>query len=117
MFVRLRQARRLSPETFRLTLDIVDPDRRFWDLGDCVVQMDLFDGPNKHISSPRGILDPAFELYRLSPEDPPTSTEARLLWEMGRAVDRYVDRLFGAGLLCPFDGAPRDSPADRPDEP
>jgi hypothetical protein len=43
MFVRLRQARRPTPEKLRLTLDVVDPERRLWDLGDCVVQMDLVD--------------------------------------------------------------------------
>jgi hypothetical protein len=80
MFVRLRQARRLSPEKFRLTLDVVDPERRLWDLGDCVVQMDLVDGPGKHISCPRRLLNPAFELYRLTPGEPPTSAEGRLLW-------------------------------------
>jgi hypothetical protein len=32
---------------------------------------------------------------------------------MGRAVDRYVDRLFDAGILCPFDGEAKDRPAER----
>lgn len=91
-------------------------DRRLWDLGDCVVQMDLVDGPDKHISSPRGLLDPAFELYRVTPGEPPTSAEGRLLWEMARAVDRYVGRLFEAGVLCPFDGESRDQPAERSDD-
>jgi hypothetical protein len=27
---------------------------------------------------------------------------------MGRAVDRYVDRLFDAGILGPFDGEAKD---------
>ena len=116
MFVRLREARRLSAEKFRVTLDVVDPDRRVWDLGDCVVQMDLVDGPGKHISCPRGLLEPAFDLYRLAPGERPTSTEARLLWEMARAVDRYVERLFDAGVLCPFDGEAKDRPAERSDD-
>ena len=91
MFVRLRQARRLSPEKFRLTLDVVDPQRRPWELGDCVVRVDLVNGPTRLLVCPRGILDPASDLYRLSPEEPPTSTESRLLWEMARS-DRDLER-------------------------
>jgi len=91
MFVRLRQARRLSPEKFRLTLDVVDPQRRPWELGDCVVRVDLVNGPTRLLVCPRGILDPASDLYRLSPDEPPTSTESRLLWEMARS-DRDLER-------------------------
>jgi len=49
MLVLPRQPRRLSPEKFRLTVDVVDPKRRPW------------------------------ELYRLAPSEPPTATESRLL--------------------------------------
>jgi hypothetical protein len=102
MFVRMRSIKKLSPCDYRLTLDVVDPDREPWDYGDGVVQIDLHDGMVQHSSTPRGILNPALELYRLSPADPPQSSEALLLWEMGQAVDRYVDRIFVAGILCPF---------------
>lgn len=29
-------------------------------------------------------------------------SEALFLWEMGQAVHRYLDRVFEAGILCPF---------------
>ena len=116
MFVRLRQARRLSPEKFRLTLDVVDPERRPWELGDCIVRVDLVHGSTRLLVCPRGILDPASELHRLSPAEPPTSTESRLLWEMARAVDQYVNRLFSAGILCPFDCEAADNSAERSDD-
>jgi len=117
MFVRLRQLRRLSRDQFRLTLDVVDTERDAWELGDCVVQMDLSDGPNAHRSLARGPLGPALDLYRLSREEPPATAESRLLWEMGRAVDRYVDRIFDAGIICSFRGEPKDEAAEHPDEP
>jgi hypothetical protein len=66
MFVRLKRATRLSHSEYRLTLDVVDPKREQWDLGDCVVQIDLADEPRHH-ASPRGLLAPAFETYDLSP--------------------------------------------------
>ena len=101
MLVRLRAAKRLAEIKYRLTLDLVDEDRTPWDSGDCVVQIDLLDG-TKHESVPRGLLAPAFELYRLSPHDPPNSADSRLLWQIGQVVDRYVAHLFEGGVLCPF---------------
>src|SRR5438552_549668 len=102
MLVRMRSIKKLSPHDYRLTLDVVDPEADAWDYGDVVVQVDLYDGLEQHRSAPRGILTPAFELYRLSPEEPPQAREALLLWQIGEAVDRYVRRMFEAGILCPF---------------
>ena len=116
MFVRLKQLRRIAPDQYRLTLDVVDPEREAWEVGDCVVQMDLSDG-NAHRSLARGPLAPALALYRLSREEPPATAESRLLWEMGRAVNRYVDRIFEAGIICPFRGEPKDEAAEHPGEP
>ena len=110
--VRLRTVRKLSASDYRLTLDVADGDRQVWDFGDCALRIDLHDGPAKHLSSPRGLLRPAFELYSLSPGYPPTSTEARLLWEIGKAVHQYVDRVFEAGILCPFENQ-RDDAQER----
>jgi hypothetical protein len=75
-----------------------------------VVRVDLHDGPARHASTPRGSLKPAFELYSLSPKEPPVGAESRLLWDMSQAVHRYVERVFDAGILCPFQGAPADAP-------
>ena len=72
MFVRLKQLRRIAPDQYRLTLDVVDPEREAWEVGDCVVQMDLSDG-NAHRSLARGPLAPALALYRLSREEPPAT--------------------------------------------
>ena len=102
MLVQLRSIRKISRRDYRLTLDVIDPDRQPWDHGDCVLQVDLHDGMSQHLSVARGLLRPATDLYKLTPEEPPASTEALLLWEMGRAVHRYIDRLFEAGILCPF---------------
>jgi hypothetical protein len=102
MLVRMRSIKKLSHHDYRVTLDVVDPEREPWDYGDAVVQVDLHDGIAQHLSVARGILKPAFELYRLSPDAPPETSEALLLWEMGQAVHRYVDRIFEAGILCPF---------------
>jgi hypothetical protein len=102
MLVRMRSIKKLSAHDYRLTLDVVDPEREPWDYGDSVVQVDLHDGIAQHLSAPRGLLKPAFELYRMSPGDTPETGEARLLWEMGEAVHHYVDRVFEAGILCPF---------------
>src|SRR5438128_12685245 len=90
MMVRLRTVQKLSVSDYRLTLDLADNDRQAWDFGDCALRIDLHDGPDKHLSSPRGLLRPAFEPFSLSPSDPPTSTEARLLWEhrQGRSSRR-----------------------------
>lgn len=111
MLVRLRRARRVGYDRFRLTLDLLDPDRQRWAAGDCVVRLDLVDAP-AHRAVPRGLLRPALDLYRLSPETPPATADSRLLWDMGRAVHRYVDRLFEAGVLCPFGEPPK---ADAPE--
>lgn len=113
MVVRLRSIERLSPEEYRLALDVVDPGRSPWDYGDCLVQIDLIDTPHRHESVPRGILPPALELYRLSPDTPPKLVEARLLWEIGEAVYQYVGRLFEAGILCPFAVPSRSEAPER----
>lgn len=113
MLVRMRSVKKLSPHDYRVALDVVDPERSPWDYGDCVVQIDLHDGIAKHLSSPRGPLQPAFELYSLTPDAPPTAGEARLLWDMGKAVHRYVDRLFEAGILCPFGDQTKDDAPER----
>lgn len=113
MVVRMRHVKKLTGRDFRLTLDVVDPERAPWDYGDCVVQIDLHDGLSDHFSNPRGLLKPAFEAYGLSPNERPVGVEARLLWDIGEAVHRYVDRIFEAGILCPFSGPPK--PAERPE--
>jgi len=110
MMVRLRTIAKLSASDYRLTLDVADVDRQAWDFGDCALRIDVHDGPAKHLSSPRGLLRPAFELYSLAPGDPPTTTEAHLLWEIGKAVHQYIDRVFEAGILCPFKEQPNDAP-------
>ncbi|MGH7703772.1 MAG: hypothetical protein ACREMO_11805 [Gemmatimonadales bacterium] len=115
MYVRLREAKRLSRAGYRLTLDVVDPEREAWDLGDCVVQIDLQDEPS-HSATPRGLLKPAFELYQLSRKEPPTSSESRLLWEIGHTVDHYVDRLFSAGVVCPVSPRAKDEAPERSDD-
>jgi hypothetical protein len=101
MFVRLKTIRKVSPEQYRLTLDVVDPGREHWDYGDCQVQADVWDEPC-HRARARGILVPAFEIYRVSPSDPPDGLESKMLWDMGRAVNAFIDRLFAAGIVCPF---------------
>ena len=112
MLVRMRHVKKLTSPDFRLTLDIVDPERAPWDYGDCVVQIDLHDGLT-HRSNPRGLLKPAFELYALSPKEPPVGIEARLLWDIGEAVHRYVDRVFEAGILCPFGPPAKEDAPER----
>jgi hypothetical protein len=110
MLVRLRSVRRLSTEQFRLALDLVDLDRGDWGLGDCVGQVTVVDGQHRHTAQGRGPLGPAMDLYQLCRTEPPEGTEARLLWDMGRAVCGYLDRLFEAGVFCPFEaGAPEDA--------
>ena len=101
MFVRLKAMKKVSGKRYRLTLDVVDPERDHWDYGDCQVRVDLWDEPS-HRAEPRGPLAGAFEIYRLSPKDPPVGVEAKLLWDLGQAVDGFVDRLFAAGIVCPF---------------
>ena len=82
-----------------------------------VVQIDLADKPHHH-ASPRGLLAPAFETYDLSPKERPVTSESRLLWDIGQAVHHYVDRVYNAGIICPFNGgatdeAPEGSDASR----
>jgi hypothetical protein len=108
----MRSLKKLSFRDYRLTLDVIDPERQPWDYGDAVVQVDLHDGMSEHLSTPRGLLKPAFELYRLSPAEAPEAGDARLLWEMGQAVHHYVERVFAAGLLC-LSGPP--AKADAPE--
>lgn len=112
MMVRLRGAARMKRDTFRLILDLVDPDRPDWRVGDCVVCVDVREAP-KHEAVPRGPLVAALELYRLSPDQRPGAADAALLWDMGQAVDAYVTRLFEAGVLCPFSAQPKDEASDR----
>ena len=109
MQVRLRHLRKLRRDEYRMTLDLIDAERGPWDQGDCVVQIDLLDAPGQHASSARGLLKPALELYRLVPGEPPTTSESRLLWDIGEAVHRYVDRIFDGGLLCPSGPRARDN--------
>jgi hypothetical protein len=106
MLVRLRRATRIGRDTFRLTLDLYDPDRTGWAMGDCAVRIDVQDAP-KHAATARGPLVPALELYRLSPGQRPEAADARLLWDMGQAVHGYIARVVAAGLLCPWRGSPR----------
>jgi hypothetical protein len=115
MLVQLRSIRKISRRDYRLALDVIDPDRQPWDHGDCILQVDLHDGMSQHLSVARGLLRSAIDLYKLTPEQPPAASEALLLWEMGRAVHRYVDRLFEAGILCPF-GEPEVATDDAPEE-
>ena len=112
MMVRLREIKKTASNEYRLTLDLVDQNRMPWEEGDCVLRVDLLDAPGRHWSNARGLLNPALDLYRLSPDDPPVSSEARLLWEVGQAVDKYIKRLFGAGILCPSVEEPAERPKD-----
>jgi hypothetical protein len=59
MQVRLRHLRRVRRDEYRMTLDLIDPERGPWEQGDCVVQIDLLDAPNQHCSSARGLLCPS----------------------------------------------------------
>jgi hypothetical protein len=110
MQVRLRHLRKLRRDEYRMTLDLIDAERGPWEAGDCVVQIDLLDTPGQHASSARGLLKPALELYRLTPSEPPTTSESRLLWDIGH---RYVQRIFDGGLLCPCEPRAKDD-APRP---
>jgi hypothetical protein len=113
MLVRLRSLEKRSRHDYRLTLDVVDPQRLPWDYGDAVVRVDLHDAMGQHCSAARGILRPALELYRLSPEEPPQTTEAKLLWDMGQAVHHYVERIFAAGIICPFGPPAKEDAPER----
>lgn len=102
MHLRLRSIHRQSRTRFRLTLDIANPDDVAWDDGDCRLQVDVVDRPALHACHGRGLTRHALETYHLAPHEVPSVSEARLLWEIGRVVHAYVDRLFEAGVLCPF---------------
>jgi hypothetical protein len=56
MMVRLKAITKTSPSDYRLTLEVVDPDRQPWEPGDCLVRVDLHDGPARHASTQRGPL-------------------------------------------------------------
>ena len=64
----------------------------------------------------RGLLKPALELYRLKPGDAPITWETRLLWDIGDAAHRYVNRIFEGGLLCPCEPRARDTTPGQPGE-
>jgi hypothetical protein len=70
-------------------------------MGDCTGRIDVVDAP-RHEATARGAFKPALELYRLCPETPPATADSRLLWDMGEAVNAYVERLFEAGVVCLF---------------
>ncbi len=97
-----------------MTLDLIDPARGPWEQGDCVIQVDLLDAPGQHYSTARGLLKPALEQYRMAPNEPPTTSEARLLWDMGEAVNYYIDRIFEGGLLCPSGPQAKDDAPSLP---
>jgi hypothetical protein len=75
---------------------------------------------SQHASSARGLLKPALELYRLVPGEPPTTSEARLLWDIGEAVHRYTTSSSTAGCSAPADPGQETTPlaqgATRPPE-
>lgn len=112
MLVRLTGARRLARAMFRLTLDLMDPNRDNRDAGDCVVRIDVLHEPT-HQAIARGPLVAALELYRLSPGRRPEPADARIMWDIGQAVDAYDTRLFEAGVLCPFSDGRKDEASDR----
>jgi len=114
MQVRLRNIRQLRRDEYRMTLDLIDPARGPWEQGDCVVQVDLLDAPGQHYSTARGLLKPALEQYRMAPNEPPTTSEARLLWDMREAVNYYIDRIFEGGLLCPSGPQAKDDAPSPP---
>jgi hypothetical protein len=114
MFVKLKTVKQVSSKQYRVRLDIVDHQREHWDYGDCQLQLDLWDEPS-HRAQMRGPLLPAWQLYHLSPKDPPVGSEAKLLWEIGEAVNSFVDRVFSAGLICPFN-APAQADAEERSE-
>jgi hypothetical protein len=76
MVVRMNAMKTVSPNQYRLTVDVVDPEREHWDYGDCQLQVDLWDEPS-HRAEPRGPLGAAFEIYRLSPKEPPVGTNRK----------------------------------------
>ncbi len=109
MLVRLRSVRRLSKEQFRLALDLVDLERGDWGRATASARSPCSTGRAATPCRDAGP-GPAIDLYQLCRNEPPEGTEARLLWDMGRAVCGYLDRLFAAGVFCPFEaGAPEDA--------
>jgi hypothetical protein len=96
-----KSLKKVSRKQYRLTVDVIDPEGEHWDYGDCRLQVDLWDEPS-HRAQMRGPLATAFDLYRLAPKEPPTGVEAKLLWDIGEAVNGFVDRIFAAGIVCPF---------------
>ena len=113
MLVRMKSLKRVSAHEYRVALDVIDPDQPTWGYGDCVVQLDLHDGIANHFSNPRGILKLAFDTHGLSPNEPPATSEARALWDLGAAVHHYVDKLFPSGVLCPFRETTKDDAEER----
>lgn len=112
MMVRLKGVRRTGADRFRVTLDLLDPERPHWVAGDCTGRVDVLDAPRHEVTA-RGLLKPALELYRLCPEVAPESADSRLLWEMGEAVHAYVERLFEAGIVCLFAKTSGDAATER----
>lgn len=53
----------------------------------------------------------------MAPDEPPNGSEARLLWDMGEAVYRFVDRVFEGGLLCPSKPPGKKEAQDPSDDP
>jgi hypothetical protein len=41
MFVRMKAMKKVSSKRYRVTLDVLDPERDHWDYGDCQFQVDL----------------------------------------------------------------------------
>jgi hypothetical protein len=112
MMVRLKHVRRTGHDRFRVTLDLIDPERPRWATGDCTGRVDVMDAPRHEVTA-RGLLKPALELYRLCPQAPPETADSRLLWDMGEAVHAYVERLFEAGVVCLFAKSPGDAATER----
>jgi hypothetical protein len=112
MMVRLKHVQRTRRDRFRVTLDLIDPERPRWAPGDCTGRVDVVDAPRHEVTA-RGLLKPALELYRLCPEAAPETADSRLLWDMGEAVHAYVERLFEAGVVCPFAKNPGDTATER----
>jgi len=48
------------------------------------------------------------------PAEAPSSLEGRLLWEIGKTVHHYLDRVFEAGILYPFKEQENDAPERTP---
>jgi hypothetical protein len=112
MMVRLKHVTRTAPDRYRVTLDLIDPERPRWATGDCRGRVDILDAPRHEVRA-RGLFKPALELYRLCPQAPPETADARLLWDIGEAVHAYTERLFEAGVVCLFAKSPGDPATER----